>query len=323
MSQENQERQTTLEIVEPEALITQGEALYLSYLTQIKEGSRVAMGHSFRVIARATGYATPREVPWDRLCPEVIHRVIEKAEERYKPPTLMRISVIFRQMAKIGERRGIYTERQKADIQEAAMRYTKQNWQPLAGRRLSLDECRLLATHPGISRRDRLILLVAMILGLRKAELCGLSVGDLDVRGGTLRVRGKGKRERHVPIPPALVRDLEGWIGELGERGVEGAEAPLFPQETGHRIAVRKMWDVLAKARRVTGMAKWSPHDLRRTVATTMLESGHDVVLVAKALGHSNIATTQAYDRRGMEATRKVFEGMEATLTRKRAEGEE
>lgn len=277
--------------------------LAMAYWATVKPGSRKGYGHSLRVISRICGFGDDwTRVPWGAVTPEVVAYVLEHAgEQGYKGSTQKRIAVIFKTIVRIAYRRGEYTEREVDGIVEAAKKHTPQEWNPAAGRRLTPAECKQqlrAATDPG----DRRLLLLGMVYGLRKKELCRLKCSDVDPVKGTLRVWGKGDKERWVPLAPGMVREL---MAQVEGRALSG---PMFPSARGLHLDPSIMYRRLKGLRLAAGLEKWSPHDLRRTAVTQLLEAGHDPILVARAMGHSTPATTMMYDRRGDDATRGAFE---------------
>jgi integrase/recombinase XerD len=270
------------------------------YLAKVKPASRRTIYLALRQIADLAGHPSPFAVPWQELTPEVVHRLIEKAEERWQAGTVKRIGLTISQVCKEGMRRGVWTPEAFESLKEACRSYKPAGWSPAAGRSLRTDELRGLLQAP-IPERDRLILVLGIVLGLRRSEIVGLSCGDLNPIASTLRVKGKNSKVRYVPIPDEIVSELSDW------RGSRPGHFPLFASAYGGRLADRTIWQIVDRARRMAGVDHCTVHDLRRTAITHMLEAGHDPLLVARAVGHSNPSTTMVYDRRGEDKTRGVF----------------
>lgn len=176
---------------------------------------------------------------------------------------------------------------------------------PRVGRRLpqvlsvALVE-RLLAAPPlgeVAGLRDRAILELLYGCGLRVSELCGLDVPDLDPRDRCLRVLGKGRKERLVPVGAPALRAVDAWLREgrprcLGRR----PDAALFLNRRGGRLSRVSVWEILRRRAAEAGITTpLSPHTLRHTYATHLLEGGADLRAVQELLGHADIGTTEIY----------------------------
>jgi integrase/recombinase XerC len=170
---------------------------------------------------------------------------------------------------------------------------------------LTGDEiCRLLATpKPAASGglRDRAILEVMYSAGVRVQELVNLDDGDLDLRGGTIRVRGKGRRERMGVVGSHAQKALREWLsvrprgaGEPASKAGRGQ--PLFTNRFGTRLSVRGVARLLEKHLAAAGLGRRaSPHTLRHSFATHLLDAGADIRSVQELLGHKSLVTTQIY----------------------------
>jgi integrase/recombinase XerC len=146
--------------------------------------------------------------------------------------------------------------------------------------------------------RDRAILETLYSAGLRISELVGLSDGDVDLKGGVIRVRGKGKRERLALLGPYAVRALRKYLAvrKLHPREAQGGDAPLFVNRFGRRLTTRSVARMLEKYLRQTGLdLRTTPHSLRHSFATHLLERGADIRSVQELLGHKSLITTQIY----------------------------
>lgn len=164
-----------------------------------------------------------------------------------------------------------------------------------------LDACVASGTVKGI--RDAALLAVANATGARRQEIVLADLADWDARDG-LRFHGKGNKVRRVPLAPWALPYLAAWLQVRGRR-----PGPLFTRVyrsgkvTLNRLTAQTILDVL-KARAVeAGTAPASPHDMRRTFASTLLgDPETDLVVVSKLMGHSQVTTTARYDRRPAEA---------------------
>ncbi len=151
-----------------------------------------------------------------------------------------------------------------------------------------------------LGKRDRAILETLYSAGLRVSELTGLDVGDLDLDGGVATVRGKGKKERLVLFGPHALTAVKDWLVSrnqfaAGARAAKAGDA-VFLNKNGTRLTVRSVGRLLDKYLRATGLdPRTSPHTLRHSFATHLLDRGADIRSVQELLGHRSLATTQIY----------------------------
>jgi integrase/recombinase XerC len=162
------------------------------------------------------------------------------------------------------------------------------------------DVTRLLAAPPAspLGCRDRAMLEMLYSAGLRVSELVGVDLDDLDLDGGTLVVRGKGKKERVALLGRPAVASVRDWL-EVREALVAGraaAPAAVFVNRFGRRLTTRSVARLLEKYLAQTGLdPRTSPHTLRHSFATHLLDAGADVRSVQELLGHRSLGTTQVY----------------------------
>ncbi len=157
-------------------------------------------------------------------------------------------------------------------------------------------------------RRDRLIIEMFYETGLRLSELTGLDLEDLDMEAQAIRVIGKGNKQRIVPFGNRLLHIINIYLGERNARILEGRTAAVFVTKKGERITgaqVRVM--VKAKLGLVTMQRKRSPHVLRHTFATTMLNHAADLQTVKELLGHERLQTTEVYTHTTFEELKQVY----------------
>ncbi len=173
--------------------------------------------------------------------------------------------------------------------------------------------------------RDVAMLELLYATGMRVAELCGLDLGDLDRQRQVVRVFGKGRKERTVPVGRPAWRALETWIG-TSRAALVTAESgnAVFVGERGGRINQRVVRRVVHRALRVVdGAPDLGPHGLRHAMATHLLEGGADLRSVQEMLGHASLATTQIYTHVTDDRLRNAFEqahpGVERPFVRLRA----
>ena len=153
--------------------------------------------------------------------------------------------------------------------------------------------------------RDKAILETLYSAGLRIHELTGLNDDDLDVLGEVARVRGKGKKERLAPLGGPAVETLQKYLA-LRQRSARG---PLFVNRFGGRMTPRSVQRMLKKYLLAVGLdPSLTPHKLRHSFATHMLDAGADLRAVQELLGHANLSTTQIYTHITPERLKKVYE---------------
>ncbi|HEV7224908.1 MAG TPA: tyrosine recombinase XerC [Pirellulales bacterium] len=173
---------------------------------------------------------------------------------------------------------------------------------------------RLLEAPPASERaglRDRAILEVLYSAGLRVSELVGLNEGDLDLSAGIVRVRGKGKRERLSPVGSFAAKAVKHWLAEreVSAKEPEGRGAPIFVNRFGRRLTTRSVGRMLEKYLAATGLdRRTTPHTLRHSFATHLLDGGADIRSVQELLGHKSLVTTQIYTHLSTANLRAAYE---------------
>jgi len=152
--------------------------------------------------------------------------------------------------------------------------------------------------------RERAILETLYGSGLRAAELVGLNVADIDFVAETIRVRGKGGKERIVPLGRAEKQALDEWYARRTHKDSE----PVFTNSHGGRLTTRSIQNIVRKAlSRVADATATNPHSLRHAFATHLLERGADLRAVQELLGHASLATTQIYSHVTVERLKQVY----------------
>ncbi|HZN90851.1 MAG TPA: site-specific tyrosine recombinase XerD, partial [Thermoleophilaceae bacterium] len=157
--------------------------------------------------------------------------------------------------------------------------------------------------------RDRALLELMYACGLRASEAIGLELMDVDVEEGVLRARGKGSKERIVPIGQAALKALRIYL-ERGRPGlVKGApEAHLFVNFRGGQLTRQGLYKIVRRHALTAGLAdQMSPHTLRHTFATHLLAGGCDLRSVQEMLGHADVSTTQLYTHLSSERLKDVY----------------
>ncbi|MEV6635522.1 tyrosine recombinase XerC [Actinoplanes sp. NPDC051470] len=157
-----------------------------------------------------------------------------------------------------------------------------------------------------IELRDRAVLEVLYATGIRVSELCGLDLSDIDDGRRVLRVFGKGAKERTVPYGLPAQRALDGWRDRGRPRLTTQREA-LFVGLKGGRLQQTVVRRIVAAAAQARGLPHTSPHDLRHSAATHLLDGGADLRAVQDLLGHSSLSSTQIYTHVSTERLRAAF----------------
>ncbi|MDQ4070296.1 MAG: tyrosine recombinase XerD [Actinomycetota bacterium] len=167
-----------------------------------------------------------------------------------------------------------------------------------------------------VARRDRAILEVLYGCGVRVSELVGLSQADVDLGAGLLRAFGKGAKERVVPVGRLACDALAAWLGPGGrpqlvpERWARRGDAEaVFLNTRGGRLSRQGVWGIVRQYGEAVGLGdRLSPHVLRHSCATHMLDHGADIRVVQELLGHASISTTQVYTKVSSARLRQIYD---------------
>lgn len=167
-----------------------------------------------------------------------------------------------------------------------------------------------------VARRDRAILEVLYGTGARISELVGLSLSDVDLESQLLRVFGKGAKERVVPVGRFAMKAILDWLGEGGRPELvpkqwarRGDAEAVFLNQRGGRLSRQGAWGIIRRHGEAAGLdGKLTPHVLRHSCATHMLDHGADIRAVQELLGHASISTTQVYTMVSTERLWSVYD---------------
>lgn len=181
---------------------------------------------------------------------------------------------------------------------------------------LSDDDIGRLLTAPAAGTvdglRDRAILETIYSAGLRVSELVSLSDGDLDRKEQVIRVRGKGKKERICPLGSFAIKAIDAYAAKRSrsdESNALGRQAPVFVNRFGNRLTTRSIGRMLEKHLLAAELDRSiSPHTLRHSFATHLLDRGADIRSVQELLGHKSLATTQIYTHVSAASLRQAYE---------------
>ncbi|MDQ5988740.1 MAG: Tyrosine recombinase XerC [Syntrophus sp. SKADARSKE-3] len=179
---------------------------------------------------------------------------------------------------------------------------------------LSVDEvANVLAAEPAdgdvAGWRDRAIMELFYSSGLRLAELTSLNVGDVDRGQSLVKVRGKGSKERIVPVGGPALAAVGRYLQSRGDAAGTGRDAPLFTGREGRRLHPRSVARIVDRCVAESGIGrKISPHKLRHSFATHLMDAGADLRSIQEMLGHESLSTTQKYTQVSVRRLMEVYD---------------
>lgn len=282
------------------------------YLAQLAPSGRRTMQQALGTLAQLLRYDDPFSCPWWRLRYQHTAALRSVLADRYAPATVNKMLNALRRVLEEAWRLGLMTVE---EYQRAANVKPIKGERLPAGRALSLAEITALleacaADSSALGVRDAAIIAVMAAGGPRRSEVVALTRADYTPADGCLRVRqGKGAKDRTLYVAGGAKTALDDWLTLRGE-----APGALFCSTTQPgcvAITAQAILVLLRKRARAAGVASFSPHDLRRTMITQLLEHGADVVSVQRLAGHADPATTAKYDRRGEHAKRDAAAKLE------------
>jgi site-specific recombinase XerD len=294
------------------------------YIARLGSGSRRTMSEALNVIAKlvSSGRADLETMPWPALRYQHTAAVRAVLMEKYKPSTANKMLAALRGVLKECWRLGYMTAE---DYQRAADVPTIKSQTLPRGRALASGEIAALmgtcgrdSSPAGI--RDAALIAVLYGAGLRRSESVGLDLADYNIETGELVIRGaKGRKDRIGYATNGAADALKDWLG------IRGSDpGPLFCNiNKGGRITIHRLTDqavlhILKKRAVEAGVASFSPHDLRRSFISDLLDAGADISTAQQLAGHSNVQTTARYDRRGEAVKRKAAELLHVPYLRRR-----
>lgn len=250
--------------------------------------------------------------PWQSLDFQHTTAIRARLAERYAPATANKMLVALRGVLKASWR----LKQMTAEDLARACDFKKVEGTRLPkGRALTSGEMRALfgacADDPTpAGRRDAALLAILYGAGLRRSEVAALTLADYDPENGALTVReGKGNKDRLVYVTNGGKSAIEDWLDVRGQ----DPGALFVPINRGGRMSTEPMTDqavynILLEKAKEAKVKKFSPHDLRRTFISDLLDAGADISAVKNLAGHESVDTTQKYDRRGEQAKVKAAE---------------
>jgi integrase/recombinase XerC len=160
--------------------------------------------------------------------------------------------------------------------------------------------------------RDRAIIELLYSSGIRVGELSGLNVEDVDWSSHLMRIRGKGRKERIVPVGGPAIKALRDYTGKRGVRSPSGDNdhpEPLFLNRLGSRLSTRSIARIIDRYMLARGInKKISPHSLRHSFATHLMDGGADMRVIQELLGHESLSTTQKYTSMSIGSLLEIYD---------------
>ena len=290
----------------PPKLESHPAALYLASLST--SAGRESMRWALATAAWLLGEDNPRVTPWHLIRYPHMTALRTLVTERYAPHTGNRIMAAVRGVL----RRAWILDLIDTESYQRTLEVPRIRGERLpAGRALDEGEVHALfsacANASPVAVRDAALIAILLGCGLRRAEAAQLDLAHLDRTAATLRVLGKGNRERINHLNAGARAALDAWLKLRGDR-----PGPLLcpVMRNGEIVYQRLRTETIRKAvercAKKAHIARCSPHDLRRTFVTTLLEKGNDIAVTSRMAGHRNISTTARYDRRGEAAERSA-----------------
>jgi site-specific recombinase XerD len=284
------------------------------YLARLSPGSRRSQQGALATMAEmlTSGRIGIDELPWQRLGYQHTQALRAALAERFSPATANRHLAALRGVLREAWRLGHMTAE---DLQRAIDLPSVRGERLPRGRALSRGELRALfeSCRKGSPTdfRDAALMGVLYCAGLRRAEVVALALSDYDSGTGELIVRGKGNKERTAFIDNGAAEAVEQWLTARGDE-----PGPLFcPVSQTGQVIIRSITDQAVYSILQTRAAKanvrpFSPHDLRRSCVSDLLDAGVDISVVQRFVGHASITTTARYDRRGEHAKKRAAKSL-------------
>lgn len=285
-------------------------AVYLASMNS--EAGRRTMRQALNLCAGllSSGNADALAFAWHELRFQHVTALRTRLAESYKPASVNKILAAVRGVLKSAWQLGLMSAE---DYHKAASVKSVKNDTLPAGRELTQGEltalvsaCERDTTNAGA--RDAAIIGLMYSCGLRREEVVTLDLADYEPESGRLVVRGKGNKERTAWLVNGAARAMSDW---LNLRGDEAGALFVAVNKSGRitnyeHMTPKVIYNMLAKRATEAGVKSFSPHDMRRTFVSDLLDAGADITTVSKMAGHANVATTARYDRRPEEAKRKA-----------------
>ncbi len=278
---------------------------FIAYLSVERGLSRHTVEAYFRDLEDFRRYLVPQRRSLERPGKEAVREYLESLRRKG-----MSSATVMRRIASLRSFFRFLQEEKKLSVDP-----TEDVVAPRLARKLpsvlTVAEVEALLSQPSSTpagKRDRAMLELLYATGLRVSELLGLDVGDVDFVARVVRCRGKGDKERLVPFGSAAAHHLRLYLEKSRPLLASPGEEALFVNRMGRRMTRQGFWKILRRYATQAGLAKRvTPHTLRHSFATHLLQGGADIRSVQEMLGHADISTTQVYTLLTGEHLRKEY----------------
>lgn len=271
--------------------------LLVSALGSLSAHSRRTYLSSLNNIAEMLGFAGATETPWHKMQPSHVAAMRAILKAKYEPSTINVHLAAFVCIVNAVWRQTLISSEQRDKLLDFKR---EKGSRELAGRMLTNKEISALFSACA-SDQERAILAVLYSCGLRRSEVAALKISDLS--NNQLRVIGKGNKERKVFLNQRANEYVSHWIAE---RGFE--PGPLFRKKDFSPYSDKAIYRLCKRLQKASGVAAFTPHDLRRSMVSYLLDAGVDLPTVQGIAGHASPQMTARYDRRNDEVRQKASE---------------
>lgn len=303
-----------------DVVVVQSRQALTLYLDHLASSGRRSMRSLLQQVAQLYRWQGDLEsAPWLSLRYRQLAQLRTQLQQAHKSPNTIKTTLAaVRGILRSGFLLGHYPANEWQRIQSIPAETAKRL---PAGRSLKATEltrlfkaCERERSTTGI--RDAAVIALMAYAGLRRSEVIALDVSDYDRKTGMLVIRaGKGQKQRQLVLPATAKNYLHRWLAcDSVSGGTTSPSAPLFyrcgkskSKSTVERISAQMVYGILRRRARDVGIAKCSPHDLRRTFVTRLLELGVDLNTTRQLAGHEQLQTTALYDRRSQKAQQKAM----------------
>ena len=313
-------RSTALEILEPASSLLamteqQREVINpaVAYLLTLPSpASKTTMKSFLNCVARLVGYRDLMACPWETIQRHHVQAIITMLSDSGKTPATVNtyLAAIKGVALEAWAMKLIDSDSYQHIKQVKSVRGSRLP----SGRALSPAEIQALMAacendDSPIGIRDAAMIAVLAGCGLRRTEIVSLDFETLSITERSFKVLGKGNKERLSFIPSGAWSRLSRWLEHSGH-----GQGALFTRIRRHdaitdgRLSAQAIYHILHTRAAEAQVEKFSPHDLRRTYATTLFDKGVDIITVKDALGHESVSTTQKYDKRGTDRMKQASE---------------
>ena len=293
-------------------------ALYL--LSLRSDYGREAMLRNIKSVATLWGFASFEDIDWSEIRHTHVQLLINTARKEGRSPNS--VNTYLAAIKGIARQAWLIKQLDTESYQRIKDVRSQSGRRKSAGRALTNAEINALFAscdndeNKAMGARDAAIISLMVGCGFRRNEMVHINMGDVDRESVSVTVLGKGDKERENAIPSRLAPRVKHWL--LIRDGFSHSDYdPLFIRIRRHetltndRLNPQSISHVLEKRGVNQALARFTPHDLRRTFATALFDSGQDIRTVQLALGHENIETTKIYDKRGEKRAEKAIRDLD------------